>query len=108
MPPLLTSFQPVALQGARETAPQLPRALLLDTLRPGWLDEAKALGCVAVVTNHASMDATVLAAIHAAGLRGLVYTVNDPAEARRLHALGIDGIVTDAVDRFSPGTGVAD
>jgi len=41
-------------------------------------------------------------------MRGLVYTVNDPAEARRLDALGIDGIVTDAVDRFSPGVGVAD
>ncbi len=107
-PPLLSSFQPSALQGAREGAPQLPRALLLDALRPGWLDEATALGCVAVVTNHALIDATVLAAIHGAGLRGLVYTVNDPAEARRLVALGIDGIVTDAVDRFSPGVGVAD
>ena len=108
MPPLLTSFQPAALLGARETAPQLPRGLLLDALRPGWLDEAKALGCVAVVTNHALIDTTVLAAIHGAGMRGLVYTVNDPAEARRLDALGIDGIVTDAVDRFSPGPGVAD
>jgi glycerophosphoryl diester phosphodiesterase len=108
VPPLLTSFQPASLQGARETAAQLPRALLLDALRPGWLDEAQALGCVAVVTNYALLDAAVLAAIHGAGMRGLVYTVNDPAEARRLDALGIDGIVTDAVDRFSPGVGVAD
>ena len=108
VPPLLTSFQPVALQGARETAPRLPRALLLDTLRAGWLEEAKALGCVGVVTNYAVIDAASLAAIHGAGMRGLVYTVNDPAEARRLDALGIDGIVTDAVDRFSPGNGVAD
>ena len=54
------------------------------------------------------LDADVLARIHGAGMRGLVYTVNDPAEARRLVALGIDGIVTDAVDRFSPGEGVAD
>jgi len=108
VPPLLTSFQPAALQGARESAPQLPRALLLDALRPGWLDEAKALGCVAVVTNYALLDAAVLAAVHGAGMRALVYTVNDPAEARRLDALGIDGIVTDALDRFSPGAGVAD
>jgi len=108
VPPLLTSFQPSSLQGARETAPQLPRALLLDALRPGWLDEAKALRCVAVVMNYALLEASVLAAVHGAGMRGLVYTVNDPAEARRLDALGIDGIVTDAVDRFSPGDGVAD
>ena len=108
LPPLLSSFEPGALQGARETAPRLPRALLLDSLRAGWLEEALALGCVAVVTNYAVLDAAVLARIHGAGLRGLVYTVNDPAEARRLDALGIDGIITDAVDRFSPGTGVAD
>ena len=102
LPPLLSSFQPGALQGAREAAPRLPRALLLDSLRDGWLDEARALGCVAVITDHQLVDASVLAAIRGAGLRGLVYTVNDPAEARRLDALGIDGIVTDAVDRFSP------
>jgi len=108
VPPLLTSFKPATLQGARETAPQLPRALLLDALRAGWLDEAKALDCVAVVTDYALLDAAVLAAIHGAGMRSLVYTVNDPAEAGRLDALGIDGIVTDAVDRFSPGDGVAD
>ena len=49
------------------------------------------------------MDAGVLAQVHAAGMRALVYTVNDPAEALRLVGMGIDGIITDAVDRFSPG-----
>jgi ABC-type sulfate/molybdate transport systems ATPase subunit/glycerophosphoryl diester phosphodiesterase len=107
-PPLLSSFEPAALEGARETAPRLPRALLLDSHRDGWLDEAQALGCVAVVTHYSVMDAVVLGRVHAAGMRGLVYTVNDPAEARRLDAMGIDGLVTDAVDRFSPGTGIAD
>ena len=107
-PPFLTSFQPEALEGARAAQPALPRGLLLDTLRTGWLDQALALGCVAVITNHALVDAAMLGRVRAAGLRALVYTVNDPAEARRLVGLGIDGIVTDAVDRFSPGTGVDD
>ena len=60
------------------------------------------LGCVAVVTNHALADAAAVARIHDAGMRALVYTVNDPAEAHRLIGIGIDGLVTDAVDRFSP------
>jgi glycerophosphoryl diester phosphodiesterase len=101
-PPLLSSFRPDALEGARNAAPALPRALLLDALRSGWLDEARALGCVAVVLDHVLIEAAVLATIHGAGMRALCYTVNDPAEARRLDALGIDGIITDAVDRFSP------
>ena len=106
--PLLTSFQPESLEGARQAAPRLPRGLLLDSLRPGWLDEARALGCVGVVANYSVIDADVLGRIHAAGMRALVYTVNDPASAHRLHAMGIDGIVTDAVDRFSPGDAVFD
>jgi glycerophosphoryl diester phosphodiesterase len=47
------------------------------------------------------MDRGVVERLHDAGMRALVYTVNDPAEVRRLRSLSIDGIVTDAVDRFS-------
>jgi glycerophosphoryl diester phosphodiesterase len=100
--PLFSSFRPDALRGAMEKAPAIPRALLLDTLWPGWLGVAQALGCVAVVTNHTLMDAPLLAQLHAAQLRGLCYTVNEPADAQRLLSMGIDGLITDAVDRFSP------
>jgi glycerophosphoryl diester phosphodiesterase len=102
LPPLFSSFQPAALAAAQIAAPAISRALLLDSLRTGWLDEAKALGCVAVVTGYPVMDAGVLAQLHGAGMRALVYTVNDPAEAQRLATIGIDAVITDAVDRFSP------
>lgn len=108
VPPLLSSFRPESLQGAQEAAPGLPRALLLDTLWEGWFDIARALGCVACVTNHRLMDEALIARLHAAQMRALVYTVNDSDEARRLLALGIDGIITDAVDRFSPGDSLRD
>jgi len=104
--PLLSSFQPDALAAAQATVPALPRALLLDSLRHGWLDEAKSLACVAVVANHKLLDAKVIAQIHAAGMRSLCYTVNEPADAQRLLDAGIDGLITDAVDRFSPGSTV--
>ena len=102
VPPLLSSFEPESLRAAQAAVPELARALLLDSLRTGWFDEARALGCAAIVTNYAVMDASVLAQVHAAGMRALVYTVNDPAEVLRLVGMGIDGIITDAVDRFSP------
>ena len=100
--PLLSSFQPASLAAAMLAAPALPRALLLDALRPGWLQLSKALGCVAVVTAYSLLDVDVLTQIRGAGMHALVYTVNDPAEAQRLALLGIDAIITDAVDRFSP------
>jgi len=102
-PPLFSSFRPEALQGAKDSAPSIRRALLVDGPWPGWFDTARRLGCVAVVTNYNLMDAALIARLHGAGMKGLCYTVNDPPEARRLVALGIDGIITDAVDRFSPG-----
>lgn len=106
LPPLLSSFQPEALAGARDTTPRLPRALLVDSDWPGWLDVALELGCVAAITNHRLMDAALVARLHHAGLRALVYTVNEPARAAELQATGVDGIITDAVDVFVPhGTG---
>ena len=105
LPPLLSSFRPDALYAAREAAPQLPRALLLSTLWDGWFDIATRLGCAAVVTEQALMDAALAERLHGAGLRALCYTVNDPAGAARLLALGIDGLITDAVDVLSPAVG---
>jgi glycerophosphoryl diester phosphodiesterase len=107
-PPLLTSFQPDALAGAIETAPALPRGLLIDRLHEGYIDAARQLQCVAVVSQYALLDAEQFALLRAAGLRVLAYTVNDPAEAHRLCGLGIDGLITDTVDRFSPAGSVLD
>lgn len=100
--PLLSSFRPEALAAAQAAAPQLPRALLLDTLWPQWLAVARSLDCVAVVTNYELMDAALLATLHGEGWRALCYTVNDAPAAQHLQALGVDGLITDAVDRFSP------
>jgi glycerophosphoryl diester phosphodiesterase len=102
VPPLLTSFQVASLEGARATAPHLPRGLLLDKLPHDWVDQATRLGCVAVVCNHQLWDVHTVGLAKAAGLRCLSYTVNDEWAAQRLIALGTDGIITDRVDLFAP------
>jgi glycerophosphoryl diester phosphodiesterase len=102
VPPLLSSFRPEALAAAQAARPALPRALLLDAWRDGWLDEALALGCVAVVADYSILDADAIARLHDNGMRAIAYTVNDAHTARWLIDSGIDGLITDAVDRFSP------
>ena len=104
-PPLLSSFRPEALQGAQSGAPTLPRALLLDSLWPGWEEVARDLGIAAVITNFKLMDEALVDRLHGAGWRALCYTVNERADAERLLALGVDGLITDAVDRFAPALG---
>jgi glycerophosphoryl diester phosphodiesterase len=102
VPPLLTSFQVPALEAAMAAQPDLPRGLLLDALWPGWLDAAQSLGCVAIICDHVLWDQASLTQAKSAGFKALSYTVNDEATARRLLALGIDGIITDRVDLFTP------
>ncbi|MFN3376754.1 MAG: glycerophosphodiester phosphodiesterase [Burkholderiaceae bacterium] len=105
VPPLLSSFHPEALAGARAAAAHLPRGLLLDTLWDGCLDVAAQLECAAVICNHALWDAALVARVQGAGHRALSYTVNDDWAAQRLIDLGTDGIITDRVDFFSPAVG---
>lgn len=101
--PLLTSFRVEALAAAQAAAPELPRGLLLDSLWTGWLEQALALDCVAVVAHHPLWTESSVALARGAGLRTLAYTVNAPEEAQRLLALGLDGLITDRVDAFPPG-----
>ena len=106
VPPLFTSFKPESLQGARETAPHIPRGLLLDKLADGTgdadLQVALDLDCHAMVLHHALWTPELVAKVHGAGLRCSSYTVNDEWAAQRLIDLGTDGIITDRVDLFSP------
>ena len=101
-PPLLSSFQPEALRTARDSVPALQRALLLDKLPDDPLTLAAELGCVAVITDHRLMDASLAGRLHAVSLRAMVYTVNDAGRAQALRAVGIDGLVTDAVAELGP------
>ncbi len=102
VPPLLTSFEPDALEAAGQAQPHLPRGLLLDTLWTGWVETALRLGCVAVVCNHSLWDRSSLTQANNAGFRTLSYTVNDEWAAQRLFDLGTDAVITDRVDLFPP------
>jgi glycerophosphoryl diester phosphodiesterase len=99
--PLLSSFDVPALEAAAAAAPALPRALLLDELRAGWFGTAQRLACCAVVTHHSLMDAALAQRLHQAGMRALVYTVNERADLAAMRAAGVDGVITDEVERYA-------
>lgn len=101
-PPLLTSFDVAALEGAKAMQPHLPRGLLLHELWEGWLEKALALQCQAIVCHYILWNANTVTQVKQAGLRALSYTVNDEAAAQQLIALGTDGIITDRVDALTP------
>ena len=113
IPPLLSSFSIKALEAARAVAPELPRALLADVAR--WAElvptdrpfeaivqKALELSAVAIVIQHAGLNADRIAQAHGAGLRVLTYTLNDAVRAKALLAVELDGVITDTVDSLGP------
>ncbi|KVM77275.1 glycerophosphodiester phosphodiesterase [Burkholderia stagnalis] len=103
VPPLLSSFSFDALQHAREAAPGLPRGMLYEAVPDDWRAQVvDALGCVSLHADHTRLDEPLVRAIKAAGLRILVYTVNDLERARQLVSWGVDAVCTDRIDLIGP------
>ncbi len=99
---LLSSFSADALRIAAGCVPEIPRAFLVEALDDTAIDTALALGCQSLNLSRQGLLAAHVAAVKKAGLRCLVYTVNQPDEARRLAAWGVDGVFSDRPDLLLP------
>jgi glycerophosphoryl diester phosphodiesterase len=102
VPPVLSSFADDALEGARVTAPDLPRAWLTEHFVDDWIERARRLGCVALDAKHTLLTAARVEEAHAAGLRVATWTANEPARVAELLAFGVDTVITDEVDTIDP------
>jgi glycerophosphoryl diester phosphodiesterase len=100
LPPLVSSFDPAMVAAAQRHLPHLPRALIAERLPRSWRQWADTLGCFSLHLNAKAVTAARAAAIHAAGYRLAVYTVNDEAAARRLWSIGVDCVISDRPDRL--------
>lgn len=102
VPPFLSSFQIESLRGAQQSAPDLPRGLLLEHLNDDWLGMAQELACCAIICDHEFWTQEAIHLAQANGFKTLSYTPNDTTAVNRLIEWGIEGIITDRVDLFSP------
>lgn len=100
--PLLSSFSEMALEAAYYAQPTLPRALLVNSIPADWQVRLERLACVALACNVTQLSGDEVRAVKAAGYKLLVYTCNNLDEAADLLALGVDCIITDAVDVIRP------
>ena len=96
--PLLSSFSEAALKAAREAVPVLPRAYLTEDLPADWRERTKGLGCIAMDIKHTLLTRARVAEFHAAKLRVVTWTANDPKRVATLFSWGVDTVITDAVD----------
>jgi glycerophosphoryl diester phosphodiesterase len=92
---VVSSFDPVALVQLYRHLPDSSLAYLFHSRQPrpmhrGWLSYA--VGASLVHPDAALCTEASLRRWHAAGYAVNAWTVDDPAELRRLDALGIDGV----------------
>jgi glycerophosphoryl diester phosphodiesterase len=102
-PLLLSSFSEVALAAARDAAPELPRALLVEAVPSDWRPRLQRLECRALHCAARHLPTELVAEIAAAGFPLGCYTVNRPDVAELLFAAGVAAIFTDRLDLFDPG-----
>lgn len=97
-PPLVSSFLPQALIGAREQAPELHRGFLLRAIPKNWRELAERLGCATLHADQRFLRPAVVSEIRRSGYPLLAYTVNDAARARCLFNWGVTSVFSDVPD----------
>jgi glycerophosphoryl diester phosphodiesterase len=97
---LIQSFSPASLQKIHQLEPRLPLIQLYGTPVDTSAFAEIASYAVGLGPSKGLVTAAVTAAAHAQCLDVHPYTVNDPAEMRKLLDLGVDGMFTNFPERL--------
>jgi len=95
---IISSFNPFRLWRMRSLDPDLPRGMLHGPNTPVYVRDLWFLPMVqpdALHPHYSMVNAAYMKRAHQWGVRVNVWTVDDPAEARRLMELGVDSIITN-------------
>jgi glycerophosphoryl diester phosphodiesterase len=98
--PLISSFAPECLRIAREIAPERARGYLAGRLPLRWRTLMARDDCTTLHLDQRWVGARQRAAVVAAGVPLVLYTINDRERARRHLDNGVTAVITDDVDRM--------
>lgn len=96
--PLLSSFSRISLAVARDTAPEMPRGLLLWKYAVDWIAAADDLACGSIHCSDQHLSRDWADNIRRAGYGLAAYTINDPVRAVELASWGVQCMISDRPD----------
>jgi glycerophosphoryl diester phosphodiesterase len=96
--PVVSSFAPECLRVARELAPEFPRGYLASRLPRRWQALLAEYGCATLHLDQRWLGSPQRAAVTAAGVPLVLYTVNDGERARQHLARGVTSVITDHLE----------
>lgn len=97
---VVTSSDQRLLRKVRLTEPHVALGLIGQYRFEQPLRRARALGCSWLIAYRSLVSRRLVRAVHKRGMRLSVWTVNDPKQAQRLAALGVDSLITDYPTRM--------
>lgn len=98
--PILSSFDYDALKTCQELWPECPRGALFGQRADDWYDIVRDLAASTLHIGYRHENDQGIRDCVATGLPVLVYTVNDPAQARHLFDMNVSAIFTDCPARM--------
>ena len=93
--PVISSFSADVLRLVRKRSARLPIGVLVWKDKTIWPGLAGETGAMSVHFSRRNLTKSEVAEAVGQGLAVAVYTVNDPAEAKKLLGWGVTGLCTD-------------
>lgn len=97
-PPLISSFQHVSLETARDMMPEWPRGFLMDEHLENWREIADYLKTATININGNKVTPEQVAEYAAYHKPLLAYTINEPEKALELFDWGVTNFFADCPD----------
>jgi len=96
---LVSSFRHQELSNMRQLDADIQLGIITKIETPGMLDFAESIGAFSINPAYQFLHPLFVKDAHARGIRIFAYTVNEPNDIDRMHAMGIDGVFTNYPER---------
>ena len=97
---IYASFETADVLSIRHADPDAGTMLLFDRLPKPPVERVLQTTATYAGLRFDTVTPPIVSACHEAGTQVFVYTVNEPADIRRMRSLAVDGIISDYPDRI--------